>query len=47
MRNYDRAKAMLDMAKKDLRALEGMKVEKDTVVDEIFGFHAEQTIEKG
>lgn len=37
---------MLSMAKKDLSALEGMLHDTTHFSDEIFGFHAEQAIEK-
>jgi len=36
---------MLEMARKDLKALEGM-LDKETFDDEIFGFHAQQSVEK-
>jgi len=41
----DDARQMLDMAEKDLRALQGMR-DREIFVDEVFGFHAQQAIEK-
>jgi HEPN domain-containing protein len=43
--NKDHALQLLEMALKDHKALENM-LEPDVFVDEIFGFHAQQTIEK-
>ncbi len=40
------AEALLNMARKDLMALRGMLSEA-TFSDEIFGFHAQQAVEKG
>ncbi len=45
MKDVEHAGMMLEMARKDLKALEGM-LDKETFVDEIFGFHAQQSIEK-
>ncbi len=41
----DHARALLAMARKDLRALAGME-NPETFADEIVGFHAQQAIEK-
>lgn len=41
----DNARAMLEMAEKDLRALKGMN-DPDVFAEQIFGFHAQQAIEK-
>ncbi len=40
------AKLLFEMANKDVRALKGMLVDRIMFDDEIFGFHAQQTIEK-
>jgi HEPN domain-containing protein len=40
------AALLLDMARKDLRALEGME-DREVFADEIFGFHVQQAAEKG
>jgi HEPN domain-containing protein len=40
------ARLLLDMAKKDLGALEGM-ADRNVFADEIFGFHVQQAAEKG
>lgn len=45
MRDLRQAKAVLSMAKKDLKALRGM-ADAEAFDDEIFGFHAQQAIEK-
>jgi HEPN domain-containing protein len=45
MKDLKQAKAMLGMANKDLKALEGMKSH-EFFDDEIFGFHVQQAIEK-
>jgi HEPN domain-containing protein len=45
MSDIEHARALLAMAAKDLRALKGMD-EPETFADEIFGFHAQQTVEK-
>lgn len=39
------AELLLDMARKDLRALEGM-LDREVFADEIFGFHVQQAAEK-
>jgi len=45
MNDRDYARALFEMAKKDVQALHGMM---DTTIsaDEIFGFHAQQAVEK-
>ena len=45
MSDLEHSRMMLNMAEKDLKALKGMK---DTQIfgDEIFGFHAQQAVEK-
>jgi HEPN domain-containing protein len=45
MRDLRQARAILAMANKDLRALKAM-VDAEAFDDEIFGFHAQQAIEK-
>jgi HEPN domain-containing protein len=45
MRDLDQARALLDLAARDLRALEGMS-DATVFADEIFGFHMQQTAEK-
>jgi HEPN domain-containing protein len=45
MSDRDHACLIFEMAKKDLSALEGM-LNKQNFADEIFGFHAQQAIEK-
>lgn len=45
MSDREHAHALLAMAKKDLRALSGM-LNSETFADEIFGFHAQQAVEK-
>jgi len=45
MRDLRQARAILAMANKDLKALKGM-VDAEAFDDEIFGFHAQQAIEK-
>jgi len=45
MSDLDHARSMLVMAQKDLNALKGMR-DTQTFADEIFGFHAQQTVEK-
>ena len=44
-KNRGYAQALLDMARKDARALAGM-TDRETFADEIFGFHAQQATEK-
>jgi HEPN domain-containing protein len=46
MKEYNPSVSMLKMAKKDLAALEGMLDDRIHFSDEIFGFHAEQSVEK-
>ena len=45
MSSLEHARKMLVMARKDLKAIEGME-DAETFSDEIFGFHAQQTVEK-
>lgn len=45
MSDIEHARALLAMAARDLRALKGM-LEPETFADEIFGFHAQQAVEK-
>lgn len=45
MSDLDHARQMLDIAKRDLKALGGM-LEPDIFAYEIFGFHAQQAAEK-
>jgi len=45
MSDIEHARALLAMAAKDLRALRGMGAP-ETFADEIFGFHAQQAVEK-
>jgi len=45
MKNIEEAEKMLEMAKKDLRAAAAMNDIVD-FPDEIFGFHAQQAVEK-
>ena len=45
MPDLEHARMMLAMAQKDFQALQGMLDEK-TFADEIFGFHAQQAVEK-
>jgi HEPN domain-containing protein len=45
MSDIKHANFLLIMAAKDLKALEGMK-DSDIFVEEIFGFHAQQAVEK-
>jgi len=37
---------MVDIARRDLRALQGMVADDETFSDEVFGFHAQQAVEK-
>ncbi|MDP3150053.1 MAG: HEPN domain-containing protein [Ignavibacteria bacterium] len=46
MRDKKHAEHMLTIAGKDLSALRGMAKDEATFHDEIFGFHAQQTVEK-
>ena len=45
MTDPDHARLLLETARKDLRALEGMG-DPTTFAEEIFGFHAQQAVEK-
>lgn len=45
MRDPEHARIMLAMARKDLKALKGME-DPETFASEIFGFHAEQAVQK-
>ena len=45
MRDLRQARAVLRMAHKDFKALQGM-MSREVFDEEIFGFHAQQTIEK-
>ena len=45
MNDLEHAKSLLAMAKKDLKAINGM-MDPETFDDEVFGFHAQQTVEK-
>ncbi|MCZ6632032.1 MAG: hypothetical protein O7G87_01390, partial [bacterium] len=45
MSDLDHAHSLLAMAQKDLTALEGMQ-DAQTFASEIFGFHAQQAVEK-
>jgi len=44
-RDREHARALLEMARKDARALSGMQ-DREVFADEIFGFHAQQAVEK-
>jgi HEPN domain-containing protein len=46
MADFEHARAMLRMARKDFNALTGM-LDNTLFADEIFGFHVQQAIEKG
>jgi len=46
MKDLEHARLMLAVAERDLKALRAMK-DKDAFADEIFGFHAQQAVEKG
>jgi HEPN domain-containing protein len=50
MSDLEHARAMLEMARRDLKALQGMQhpslFGEDFFSDEIFGFHAQQSVEK-
>lgn len=43
--DQEHARALLDMARKDARALRGMR-DPEVFAVEIFGFHAQQAVEK-
>ena len=45
MRDLRQARAVLEMAHKDFKALKGMMC-REVFDEEIFGFHVQQTIEK-
>ncbi len=45
MNDVDQAKILLQAARRDLRALEGMR-DTEVFADEIFGFHVQQATEK-
>lgn len=45
MSELKHARALLELAEKDLKALKGMG-DADTFADEVFGFHAQQAVEK-
>ncbi len=47
MHDIKQARAMLRMAHKDFAALIGMTQDVAVFADEIFGFHAQQAVEKG
>ena len=42
----DESASMIDLARRDLRAAQGMAVDTLSFTDEIFGFHAQQAVEK-
>jgi hypothetical protein len=42
----DEAARMLELARRDLRATQGMVSDTHSFTDEIFGFHAQQAAEK-
>jgi len=46
MKNLEHAENMLTMSRKDCNALRGMMDNIDYFSDEIFGFHAQQAVEK-
>jgi len=45
MSDLEFARLMLSMAQKDLRAIQGM-ADPDVFADEVYGFHAQQAVEK-
>ena len=45
MSGVEHARQMVILAQRDLKALQGM-LDADTFADEIFGFHAQQAVEK-
>lgn len=45
MSELKHARALLELAEKDLKALQGMG-DANTFADEVFGFHAQQAVEK-
>lgn len=42
----DESARMMDLARRDLRAAQGMVADRAVFTDEIFGFHAQQAVEK-
>ncbi len=46
MKDFNHAKLMLKLAQKDISAVEGMIKNKINFSDEVFGFHAQQAVEK-
>lgn len=46
MSNLKEARKMLLVAKRDLKALQGMKDDPQSFANEIFGFHTQQAVEK-
>jgi len=46
MKDLEHSRLMLAAAERDIKALRAMK-DKDAFADEIFGFHAQQAVEKG
>jgi HEPN domain-containing protein len=46
MSDLEHARLMLTMARKDLKAMGGMENDEATFSDEVFGFHAQQAVEK-
>jgi HEPN domain-containing protein len=45
MNGVEHAREMLTLAQRDFKALQGM-LDVETFADEIFGFHAQQAVEK-
>jgi HEPN domain-containing protein len=45
MKDFDHARLVFKMAQKDFKALSGM-IDTNVFADEIFGFHAQQVVEK-
>lgn len=46
MSDREHARALLEMARKDWRALSGMESDPDLFAEEVFGLHAQQAVEK-
>jgi HEPN domain-containing protein len=46
MKDLEQSRRLLAMAEKDLRALEGMLKDREAFSNEVFGFHAQQAVEK-
>ncbi len=46
MQNLEHAKILFEMCKQDFNALKGMVDDNENFSDEIFGFHAQQAVEK-